>query len=46
MNSDNTMTIEILINEGEPYKFGDINFIWKYRLFIRKVKATIRNKRK
>ena len=27
MNSDNTMTIEILINEGEPYKFGDINFV-------------------
>ena len=27
MNSDNTMTIEIMINEGEPYKFGDITFV-------------------
>lgn len=26
MNSDNTMTIEIVIIEGEPYRFGDINF--------------------
>jgi outer membrane protein insertion porin family len=27
MNSDNTMTIEITINEGETYKFGNITFI-------------------
>jgi outer membrane protein insertion porin family len=27
MNSDNTMTIEITINEGETYKFGNIVFI-------------------
>ncbi len=27
MNSNNTMTIEITINEGNPYKFGNINFI-------------------
>ena len=27
MNSDNTMTIEIMINEGEPYKFGNISFV-------------------
>ncbi|MEC7646401.1 MAG: outer membrane protein assembly factor BamA [Bacteroidota bacterium] len=27
MNSDNTMTIEIIISEGEPYKFGKITFI-------------------
>ena len=27
MNSDNTMTVEIAINEGDPYKFGDITFI-------------------
>ena len=26
MNSDNTMTIEIAIIEGELYRFGDINF--------------------
>ncbi|MAW21135.1 MAG: outer membrane protein assembly factor BamA [Flavobacteriales bacterium] len=26
MNSDNTLTIEIEINEGEPYKFGNITF--------------------
>ena len=26
MNSDNTMTIEMTINEGEPYKFGAITF--------------------
>ncbi|MEC9209615.1 MAG: outer membrane protein assembly factor BamA [Bacteroidota bacterium] len=26
MNSDNTMTIEITINEGNPYKFGAITF--------------------
>ncbi len=27
MNSDNTMTIEITINEGETYKFGNIVFV-------------------
>ena len=27
MNSDNTMTIEITINEGDPYRFGNINFV-------------------
>ena len=27
MNSDNTITIEITINEGEPYKFGAITFV-------------------
>lgn len=27
INSDNTMTIEIGINEGQPYKFGNITFI-------------------
>ena len=27
MNSDNTMTIEITINEGEPYRFGAITFV-------------------
>ena len=27
MNSDNTITIEITINEGEPYKFGTITFV-------------------
>ena len=27
VNSDNTMTIEININEGQPYKFGDITFV-------------------
>lgn len=26
MNSDNTMTIEMTINEGDPYKFGAITF--------------------
>ena len=26
MNNDNGMTIEILINEGDPYYFGNINF--------------------
>lgn len=26
LNSDNTMTIEITIDEGETYKFGDITF--------------------
>jgi outer membrane protein insertion porin family len=26
MNSDNTMTIEMTISEGEPYKFGNITF--------------------
>ena len=26
MNSDNTMTIELIISEGEPYKFGNITF--------------------
>ena len=27
INSDNTMTIEMIINEGAPYKFGNITFI-------------------
>ena len=27
INSGNTMTIEIVINEGQPYKFGNITFI-------------------
>ena len=27
MNNDNTITLEITINEGEPYKFGNITFI-------------------
>ena len=27
MNSDNTMTIEMTISEGETYKFGDISFV-------------------
>ncbi len=27
MNNDNTMTIKMVINEGEPYKFGNISFI-------------------
>ena len=27
MNKDNTMTIEITIKEGHPYKFGEITFI-------------------
>tara|TARA_B100001758_G_scaffold247951_1_gene268975 strand:+ start:9085 stop:11589 length:2505 start_codon:yes stop_codon:yes gene_type:complete len=27
MNNDNTLTIEIEINEGEPYKFGNITFV-------------------
>ena len=27
MNSDKTMTIEITINEGEPYRFGAITFV-------------------
>tara|TARA_B100001250_G_scaffold138972_1_gene119017 strand:- start:17638 stop:20097 length:2460 start_codon:yes stop_codon:yes gene_type:complete len=27
MNSDNTMSIEMTINEGSPYKFGEINFV-------------------
>ena len=27
VNSDKTMTIEININEGQPYKFGDITFV-------------------
>jgi outer membrane protein insertion porin family len=27
MNSDNTMTIEMTINEGDPYKFGNISFV-------------------
>ena len=27
MNSDNTMTIEITLTEGSPYKFGDISFV-------------------
>jgi outer membrane protein insertion porin family len=27
MNSDNTMTIEMTLEEGSPYKFGDISFV-------------------
>ena len=27
LNKDNTLSIEITINEGEPYKFGKINFV-------------------
>jgi len=27
LNKDNTLSIEITINEGEPYKFGEINFV-------------------
>ena len=27
MNSDNTITIKMIINEGEPYKFGNISFV-------------------
>ena len=27
LNNDNTLSIEITINEGEPYKFGKINFV-------------------
>lgn len=27
LNKDNTLSIEITINEGEPYKFGEISFI-------------------
>ena len=27
VNNDNTVTIEILLDEGEPYLFGNINFI-------------------
>jgi outer membrane protein insertion porin family len=27
LNSDNTMTIEMTINEGEPYTFGNITFV-------------------
>ena len=27
INSDNTMTIEINITEGQPYRFGDISFV-------------------
>jgi outer membrane protein insertion porin family len=27
MNSDNTMTIEMRINEGDPYRFGNITFV-------------------
>ena len=27
LNKDNTLSIEITISEGEPYKFGEINFV-------------------
>ena len=27
LNKDNTLSVEITINEGEPYKFGKINFV-------------------
>ncbi|MBC8300428.1 MAG: outer membrane protein assembly factor BamA [Pelagibacterales bacterium] len=31
LNEDNTITIEITLEEGEPYLFGDVNFIGNTR---------------